>query len=74
MLDNKLLELEKSKFVNIIHRLIRNEKEIKHKYFFKFLRSGYKCWKFKKIYQRVDTIIELRTKVAAFFMFKYVAA
>ena len=26
VLDNKLLELEKSKFVNILHRLIRNEK------------------------------------------------
>ena len=73
VLDNKLLEQEKSKFVNILHRLVRQEKEIKHKYFFKFLNSGHKCWKFKKLFQRADQIIEKRVKVAVIFMLRHIS-
>ena len=37
------------------------------------MHSGFKCWRFKKFYQRADVIIEHRTKLASFFMFKYIA-
>lgn len=73
VLDNKLLEQEKSKFVNILHRLIRQEKEIKHQYFFKFLASGMKCWKFQKAYKRADQIIEKRVKVSVIFLLRHLS-
>ena len=54
VLDTKQHELEKTKFMNILKKICRNEKEMKLKYFYKFMRSGYKFWRFRKVCHKVD--------------------
>ncbi len=50
--------------------MIRNEKEIKLKYLYKFMRSGYKFWKFRKVCHRIDTLVEKKAKVVFFWILK----
>jgi hypothetical protein len=70
ILDKKQHELEKSKFVNLLRKIIRNEKEIKLKYFYKFMKNGYKFWKFRKTVQRTDKLIEKKLKIVFTWILK----
>ena len=36
---------------------------MKLKYFYKFMRSGYKFWKFRKTCQRIDQMAERKIKI-----------
>lgn len=70
MLDTKQHELEKSKFMSLMKKIIRNEKEIKLKYLYKFMRSGFKFWKFRKTCQRIDKMVEKKVKIVFFWLLK----
>jgi hypothetical protein len=70
VLDKKQHELEKTKFTNIIKRIIKAEKEIKLKYFFKFLKNGFKYWKFRKTVQRIDKMVDKKVKIVFMWILK----
>jgi hypothetical protein len=70
VLDKKELELEKTKFTNLMKKMIRNEKEIKLKYLYKFMRNGFKFWKFRKICHRVDKMVERKVKFVFIWLLK----
>ena len=70
MLDTKQHELEKSKFMNLLKKIIRNEKDIKLKYLYKFMRSGFKFWKFRKVCHRIDNMVTKKVKLVFFWILK----
>ena len=43
---------------------------MKLKYFYKFMRSGYKFWKFRKVSQRVDKMAETKIKMTFMWLLK----
>lgn len=43
---------------------------MKLKYFYKFMRSGYKFWKFRKVCQRVDKMAETKIKMVFMWLLK----
>ena len=43
---------------------------MKIKYFYKFMRSGYKFWRFRKVCQRVDKIAETKIKMVFMWLLK----
>ena len=49
--------------MNIIKRIIKAEKELKLKYFFKFMKNGFKYWKFRKTIQRIDKMVDKKVKI-----------
>ena len=73
ILDRKTLDIEKNKFINIIRKLIRGEKETKHKYFHMFMKNGLKFWKFRKEYEKTNYLIEKKIKKVFIFMLKFTA-
>lgn len=70
VLDKKQHELEKTKFTNIIKKIIKAEKEIKLKYFFKFMKNGFKYWKFRKTIQRIDKMVDKKVKIVFMWLLK----
>ena len=62
--------MEKTKFTNIIKRIIKAEKEVKLKYFFKFLKNGFKYWKFRKTVQRIDKMVDKKVKIVFMWILK----
>lgn len=70
VLENKTHELEKSKFMGILQKINRNEKEMKLKYFYKFMRSGYRFWRFRKICHKVDRMADKKIKMVFFWLLK----
>ena len=70
VLDNKTHELEKTKFMNILKKICRNEKEMKLKFFYKFMRSGYKFWRFRKTCERIDKMTEKKVKLVFMWILK----
>lgn len=70
ILDQKQHELEKSKFMNILKKIVRNEKEIKLKFFYKFMKNGYKYWKFRKTVQNIDKMVIRKCKMVFFWLLK----
>ena len=73
ILDRKNLDIEKNKFVNILRKLIRGEKEKKHKYFHIFMKNGLKFWKFRKESEKVNFLIEKKIKKVFLFMLQLTA-
>ncbi len=43
---------------------------MKLKYFYKFMRSGYKFWKFRKTCQRIDQMAERKIKIVFMWLLK----
>lgn len=70
ILDKKQHELEKTKFTNIVKKIIKDEKEVKLKYFYKFLKNGYKYWKFRKTAERVDRLMDKKVKIVVLWLLK----
>lgn len=56
--------------MSILKKICKNEKEMKLKYFYKFMRSGYKLWKFRKVSQRVDKMAETKIKMTFMWLLK----
>ena len=56
--------------MNILKKICRNEKEMKLKYFYKFMRSGFRFWKFRKISQKVDKMAEKKIKMVFMWLLK----
>jgi predicted transcriptional regulator with HTH domain len=56
--------------MNIIKRIIKAEKEIKLKYFFKFMKNGFKYWKFRKTIQRIDKMVDKKVKIVFMWLLK----
>ena len=46
---------------------------MKHKYFHAFMKNGYKFWKFRKTYEKIDKFIEKKIKIAFTFMLKFIS-
>lgn len=69
-MDKKQHELEKTKFMNIIKRIIKAEKEVKLKYFYKFMKNGFKYWKFRKTIQRMDKMVDKKVKIVFVWLLK----
>jgi hypothetical protein len=69
-LDKKQHELETAKFTNIVKKIMKDEKEVKLKYFYKFLKNGYKYWRFRKTAERVDRLIVKKVKIVALWVMK----
>ena len=57
--------------MNILKKICRNEKEMKLKYFYKFMRSGFKFWKFRKISHKVDQMAEKKIKMVFMWLLKH---
>lgn len=53
-----------------MRKKIVEEKELLRFYFFKFFKSGFKAWKFRKIFQRVDTLISQKLNKVFIFCLK----
>jgi len=70
VLDTKQHDLEKSKFMNLLKNIIRNEKDIKLKYLYKFMRIGFKFWKFRKVRYRIDIMVTKKVKLVFFWLLK----
>lgn len=70
VLDKKQHELEKTKFTSIIKRIIKAEKDLKLKYFFKFLKNGFKYWQFRKTVQRIDKMVDKKIKIVFMWILK----
>lgn len=49
---------------------MKNEKDAKFKYFFKFLKHGYKYWKFRKTCQRIDALTNKKLKMVFMWLLK----
>ena len=43
---------------------------MKLKYFYKFMRSGYRFWKFRKICHKVDRMADKKIKMVFFWLLK----
>jgi hypothetical protein len=43
---------------------------MKLKYFMKFMRSGFKFWKFRKVCERLDKMAERKIKVVFIWLLK----
>ena len=69
-MDTKTHELEKTKFMGILKKICKNEKEMKLKYFYKFMRSGYKFWRFRKVCHKVDRMAEKKIKMVFMWLLK----
>ena len=70
VLDKKQHELQKSKFLKILQRMMRAEKEAKLKYFYKFMRSGFRYWKFRKTIQRMEIMTNQKLKIVFMWLLK----
>ena len=49
---------------------MKNEKQAKFKYFYKFLKNGYKYWKFRKTVERVDLMTNKKLKMVFMWLLK----
>ena len=56
--------------MNLLKKIIRNEKEVKLKYLYKFMKGGYKYWKFRKTCQRIDKMVDKKVKLVFFWILK----
>lgn len=56
--------------MNIIKRIIKAEKQVKLKYFYKFLKNGFKYWKFRKTIQRMDKMVDKKVKIVFMWLLK----
>lgn len=56
--------------MNLLKKIIRNEKDIKLKYLYKFMRSGFKFWKFRKVCHRIDNMVTKKVKLVFFWILK----
>ena len=56
--------------MNILKKIASAEKEAKLKYFNKFLRSGFKYWKFRKTIQRLDKLVDKKVKIVFMWLLK----
>ena len=56
--------------MSILKKICRNEKEMKLKYFYKFMRSGFQFWKFRKICHKVDQMAEKKIKMVFMWLLK----
>lgn len=51
-------------------RIVKAEKEVKLKYFYKFLKNGFKYWKFRKTIQRMDKMVDKKVKIVFMWLLK----
>jgi hypothetical protein len=56
--------------MNIVKKIMKDEKEVKLKYFYKFLKNGYKYWKFRKTAERVDRLMDKKVKIVVLWLLK----
>jgi hypothetical protein len=44
----------------MLRRLAKKEKEVKRKYFYLFMKNGYKCWVLRRRWGRVDSLMRMK--------------
>lgn len=56
--------------MTIIKRIIKGEKEIKLKYFYKFMKNGFKYWRFRKTVDRMEKMVVKKVKIVFLWILK----